>query len=472
MPAAGWTSRAQAAGAGAVPVAAQQVLLTPVSRRARVRLHVRARGVYDVTVGITRARATERLVALHVGAWSGWVRIPADRRGTVVRLKVAIGARDLDVRAHAVGGPLALRVRLRRIARHTPRGGLPAPGQVQVLAFAVGAASPGPSAGVPFSVPSPGGGATGIAGSPAGAGPQPHEPIAATTGSTAGGPTGPPSGTGSSGGPPAGSGAGSSGNSAAESSVGSGSAGSAPGSADPSGVPMPVGNIPGWNEVAADDFTGSSLNAGLWQAYNGFAPGGDPGGWWSASHVSVANGELQLSTYRDPSACNGNQGCRSIDDYVSGGVKMLHSQVYGKYLVRMRADNAEGVTLVALLWPTNNSGNGEIDFAEDNGASPRSQITTTLWDMDAVPTRDYLNVNLSQWHTIGVEWSPGMVVYTLDGAAWATEHESLTPNVPLSMDIQQQTWNCGATNWEQCPNSTTPAVADLDVDWAVEYAPA
>ena len=45
----------------------------------------------------------------------------------------------------------------------------------------------------------------------------------------------------------------------------------------PSGVPMPVGNIPGWRQVFADDFTGATLDTSRWRLYWG-QPGGDPGG--------------------------------------------------------------------------------------------------------------------------------------------------------------------------------------------------
>src|SRR6266705_2400712 len=47
----------------------------------------------------------------------------------------------------------------------------------------------------------------------------------------------------------------------------------------PSGKPMPVGNIPGWRQVFADDFNGTTLNTSNWYPYSG-QPGGGfrPGG--------------------------------------------------------------------------------------------------------------------------------------------------------------------------------------------------
>src|SRR5579862_5951187 len=66
----------------------------------------------------------------------------------------------------------------------------------------------------------------------------------------------------------------------------------------PSGVPMPVGNVPGWREVFADNFTGTSLDS-RWKSYWG-VPGGDPGGFYDPRHVTVAGGELVISAYKDP----------------------------------------------------------------------------------------------------------------------------------------------------------------------------
>ena len=56
----------------------------------------------------------------------------------------------------------------------------------------------------------------------------------------------------------------------------------------PSGQAMPIGDIPGWHQVFADDFNGTTLNTSNWGPYSG-QPGGDTAGWWSPSHVVVGN---------------------------------------------------------------------------------------------------------------------------------------------------------------------------------------
>jgi hypothetical protein len=39
----------------------------------------------------------------------------------------------------------------------------------------------------------------------------------------------------------------------------------------------------------------------------------------------------------------------------------------------------------------------------------------------------------------------------------------------MNLAMQIQAWGCGITSWEQCPNSSTPSVANLDIDWVVVY---
>ncbi len=233
---------------------------------------------------------------------------------------------------------------------------------------------------------------------------------------------------------------------------------------DPSGVPMPAAPIRGWREVFADDFTGSTLNTGLWRTYWG-QPGGDPGGWFDPSHVSVSNGALVLSGYQDPA-----DGGKWATAGVSSSPGLV--QTYGKYLVRFRFDAGVGIAHAILLWPADNSWPPEIDFSEDNGANRQTDYATLHFGSTNTQVQHSVPVNLTQWHTLGVEWTAGRLVYTLDGRGWATVTGAQVPSIPMAMDIQTQAWACGTSTWEQCPNASTPAHVNLHVDWVVAYAPA
>jgi beta-glucanase (GH16 family) len=231
----------------------------------------------------------------------------------------------------------------------------------------------------------------------------------------------------------------------------------------PSGIAMPTGDTTGWRMAFSDDFNGSQLNPNKWNAYEGPA-GGDPDTLWDPSHVVVKGGMLQLQNYRDPNDNN---------KWVSGGVSSdvgLH-QTFGKYLVRFRMDAGNGITGILLLWPENNQWPPEIDFAE-NGGGDRSSMTSNLYyGSNNQAIQHSVQADFTQWHTIGVEWTPGSLKYTLDGQVWATVQSPYVPTVPMSLDLQTQAGSCSSST-NPCPDNTTPKQVTMDVDWVVAYAPA
>jgi beta-glucanase (GH16 family) len=242
----------------------------------------------------------------------------------------------------------------------------------------------------------------------------------------------------------------------------------AAGSAGPSGQAMPTGNLPGWRMVFSDDFAGPALNTDKWGTYQ-YQPGGDPGGWWDPSHVVVSNGVLNLESYVDPAHANP----QNPGGYVSGGVSSGPGlkQTYGKYLVRFRIDQGYGIAGVLLLWPTNDAWPPEIDFAEDGGGS-RDHMTATLhYGKDDSQIAQTVYGDFTQWHTLGVEWTQGKLVFTIDGRDWWSLTNRNVPAEPMELDIQTQAGTCG-NQADPCPDSSTPARVDMQVGWVVAYAPA
>ena len=227
--------------------------------------------------------------------------------------------------------------------------------------------------------------------------------------------------------------------------------------------PMPVGNIPGWHQVFSDNFNGNRLDRSKWRLYWG-KPGGDPAGWFDPRHVFVKNGLLTISAYRDR---------RDGGRWATGGVSSSPGliQTYGKYLVRFRLDRGYGVGHAALLMPADNSWPPEIDFSEDNGSSREGTLATLHFGPHDTHWSASLNrVNLTQWHTLGIQWTPDKLQWTIDGRIWKTMSGSNIPNIPMVLDLQTQTWPCTGS-WGVCPNSSTPRKVNMYVDWAVGYAP-
>ena len=236
----------------------------------------------------------------------------------------------------------------------------------------------------------------------------------------------------------------------------------APRPVGPSGLAMPKSSLTHWRLKSAVDFTGTALPAG-WGSYEG-QPGGEPNGYWKHSHAYVRNGVLTLAGYRDGSK------------FVTGGVMAYSPQVgqqtYGKYEVRFRIDKGHGVKYAALLWPTSERWpvDGEIDFAEDGGGDRTRSTGTLHYGASNSQIQKSLSGDFSRWSTMGVEWSPNKIVYTLNGRAWATVTGAAVPHTPMNLAIQTQAGTCGSWAGATCPNATTPAHVNMQIDWAVTYS--
>ncbi len=217
-----------------------------------------------------------------------------------------------------------------------------------------------------------------------------------------------------------------------------------------------------WRRVLFDNFS-HRLSARRWGTYSG-VPGGDPSGLWAASHVVVSKGVLNLESFRDP---------RFGGRWVSGGVSSAPalSQTYGKYEVRLRMDAGRGVAFVALLWPSGDRWPPEIDFAENGGeTNGRDHMTATLhYGGDDSQIQRTVRGDFTRWHVLGVEWTPGSLVYTLDSRPWAVIRTRAVPASPMELDLQAQTGTCG-DHFAPCPDASTPKRVDAQIDWVAAYS--
>jgi beta-glucanase (GH16 family) len=217
-----------------------------------------------------------------------------------------------------------------------------------------------------------------------------------------------------------------------------------------------------WTLVFSDSFRGG-LDRSKWGLYSG-QPGGDPGGWWAPSHVVVRRGVLNLETYRDP---------RFGGRWVSGGLSSARAlkQTYGKYEVRFRVDNGKGVAAILLLWPVRDHWPPEIDFAEDGGMTGRrrSMSATLHYGASDNQIQRGVRADFTRWHTAGVEWTPGKLVYILDGEPWAKVRSRHVPREPMELAMQTQAGTCG-DRYAPCPDATTSAKVVMQIRWVRAYA--
>ena len=222
--------------------------------------------------------------------------------------------------------------------------------------------------------------------------------------------------------------------------------------AEPSGVAPPGPNaLPGYALTYVTDFNGNKLSPG-WDIFTGI-PGGDPGGHFGISHVVVAHGVLRLETYRNRSYHNA---------WITGGLCQCGlAKLYGAYFVRSRV-TAPGPNEAQLLWPVTNAWPPEIDFNE-TGGSIVSSSSSVHFNANNTVVRRHVTVNMTQWHTWGVIWSPQSIIYTVDGRVWGSfDVPADIPKVKMTLNLEQRQ-EC--VEHRQCPTGPVTML----VDWVAEY---
>lgn len=242
-----------------------------------------------------------------------------------------------------------------------------------------------------------------------------------------------------------------------------------PGPGGPSGVPMPVGNLSGWTQVFADDFTtnvplGSFPGAdSKWDA--GYKDGtkdtggqqGQPSAYYPSKVLSIQNGVLDMYLHNSGGTF---MGAAPQPKFSNSAGYSTNSLTYGRVSVRYKSDSLKGFKTAWLMWPNSEAwSDGEIDFPE----SDLSGVITGANHWVGNPgqfTKFSTTAYTTSWHTATFEWTPGKVQFFLDGTSIGTATTS-TPNKP--MHYIMQTESC----YPSCPSTNT--AGHLQVDWVTVY---
>jgi beta-glucanase (GH16 family) len=245
---------------------------------------------------------------------------------------------------------------------------------------------------------------------------------------------------------------------------------------------MPVGNLSGWRQIFVDDFTGTIalgewsecssepfICSGLrepyrtnWWAYTeGWADTSKNGTYSPSKVLSVADGVLDMYIHTK----NGVHRVAAPVPLTYGRDGSL-GQLYGRYVIRFRADSLHGYKIVSLLWPTSEiwPRDGEIDFPEGNldatiAGYVHRQNATVGNDQDAF----FSDVPMSgSWHTTIIEWEPDMIRFILDGQVIGTSTKRI-PNTPMHWVIQTET---NLNGYEPADN----VAGHVLIDWVAVYA--
>ena len=222
---------------------------------------------------------------------------------------------------------------------------------------------------------------------------------------------------------------------------------------------MPVGNLTGWTQVFADDFTktaplGSFLSTygSTWGAYP--SPWSDTsrnGRYDPAKTLSAANGLLDIYVHTEAGI-----------HYVAAPTPKLPTMTYGRYSIRFQSDSVAGYKTAWLLWPDDGMwpAHGEIDFPEgnlDQNISAFAHWASPTGGQDAFST----TATYATWHTATTEWTPGKITFLLDGKVIGTSTK-LVPSAPMHWVIQTETQLSGGAPADS-------AAGHVRIDWVTAY---
>ncbi len=235
---------------------------------------------------------------------------------------------------------------------------------------------------------------------------------------------------------------------------------------DPSGQKMPVGNLPGWQQIFTEDFTtnvplGSFPGTVYGNAFAVYPDGtpdtagqqGAPSRYDPSQVVSVKNGLLNLYLHTS----HGTPMAAAIVPNLPG------NHLYGKYTIRFRSQSLAGFKTAWLLWPDSENWpqDGEIDFPEGDLSGPiggfvHHQNATSGDDQDIFNT----SALYTSWHTASIEWKPNSVKFILDGEVVGTSTDRI-PDTPMHWVIQTE--SC----FDFCPAANT--AGNLQIAWITAY---
>lgn len=245
-----------------------------------------------------------------------------------------------------------------------------------------------------------------------------------------------------------------------------------------SGQRLPVGDLPGWRQVFASDFTHGDVPVGgfpgamygaAWSA--GYGDGtpdtagqgsGGKSGYYPSKVLSVKNGVLDWYLHSESGISMGAAPAPIIANS-SQSPHRPNSQLYGRYSVRFKADALPGFKAAWLMWP--DSGlwpmDGELDYPEGDLAGPlsgavhRSGLSQDVYDV--VPS----DALFTSWHTATTEWTPGRVSFLLDGKLLGASTVG-TPVKPMHYILQTESCLPG------CPLPTT--AGHVQVAWVAIWS--
>ncbi|HEY3181855.1 MAG TPA: glycoside hydrolase family 16 protein [Gaiellaceae bacterium] len=245
-----------------------------------------------------------------------------------------------------------------------------------------------------------------------------------------------------------------------------------------SALALPDGPGGWWTPVFAEEFDGSTLDGRRWHTCF----------WWASETCSiasndelelyredgvvVANGIARLGAQRhDVAGWNGTTYPYSSGMVSTGGRKYERPPgftfTYGFAEARVRVPRGTGLWPAFWLLPASYASRPEIDVMEILGDSTDvNHMHVHYLEPDGTKGdagADWRGPDFAAgWHTFGVDWEPGEIVWYVDGVErWRVTDPAAIPSEPMYVLANLAVGG----DWPGSPDATTPFPSSYDIDY-------
>lgn len=249
--------------------------------------------------------------------------------------------------------------------------------------------------------------------------------------------------------------------------------------------PVP-GEIPGWNLVWHDEFSGKSLDITKWSfEVNAQGGGNNELQYYTdrPENAYVKDGMLHIVALDEP--YTGPEGTR---DYTSSRLRTKDKGdwTYGRFEIRAKLPTGKGIWPAIWMMPTDSvygtwAASGEIDIMELIGHEPYMVYGTLHyggeWPYNAHSGDYYIlkdgQVFPDDFHTFTLEWEPREFRWYVDGELYQTQTDWYTDGGNFPAPFDQRFYiilNIAVGgNWPGSPNDQTQFPQVMQVDYVRVY---
>lgn len=226
-----------------------------------------------------------------------------------------------------------------------------------------------------------------------------------------------------------------------------------------------------------EGFDGPGLDPAIWNTCHWWQNAGCTIGsnqeleWYLPQQVSVSDGALQLTADRREVSGSDGKSYPFASGMVTTGPPAYETPAklaftYGKVEVRFKIPTGQGLWPAIWLLPASEESVPEIDMLEILGHDagtlrmhlhPKDRSVASIGKKYQLPDGYTLG---GGWHTVALDWSPGKLVYLLDGRRVWQLVNRVVPDEPMYLVMNLAVGG----NYPGPPNAETKFPATLSID--------